>query len=572
MRRAVPLIIGGVVGTAILVWALSLRDRARTPVLPEAKPSAENGTLSPVNRETLRALARELPGSEKAGLRETLLGLLREAAQAYRERDFERVGKLLTKITDLGSGIQRLLAKRILETGDQEEQLIGAIALEKVATKEVTPFALALAQSTLPDDVRVIAVRLLTLHEVARAAGPLEIILFGQKISTGLQKQIVLFFSQTGNAQVLAKAAVAPVVEKAIRSLAARTLAGFETEEAAQLLLETWKRTFVPTTRQAQANSHLLRALASMDEKILRTVVLAWLETETDLSRRNFIFEMISRSDPVFALETLRKALETETAPQVRTQVIAALGSVGGKEVQEILLGLFGSPDKDEALASLNALLMQSSMEVPFKDLLALLGEEKNPVHRTVLCSLLAKYGETLDDDLETARNLLAEATDGMNSDDPAVRGLSINLYAALARYGENPAESLIGIYSGLSTKEQAAHPVLFQEITKRIDDPLAMKIVETTLANHESASTIRWQAANALFDTGATAPVYKAIASEKSPEMMNAFVGIALARGEDDTSKRLTEIADGMKDSPARNVLLERLKVWTAKDEFQVN
>jgi hypothetical protein len=113
---------------------------------------------------------------------------------------------------------------------------------------------------------------------------------------------------------------------------------------------------------------------------------------------------------------------------------------------------------------------------------------------------------------------------------------------------------------------------VLFQEITKRIDDPLAMKIVETTLANHESASTIRWQAANALFDTGATAPVYKAIASEKSPEMMNAFVGIALARGEDDTSKRLTEIADGMKDSPARNVLLERLKVWTAKDEFQVN
>ncbi len=139
MRRAVPLIIGGVVGTAILVWALSLRDRARTPVLPEAKPSAENGTLSPVNRETLRALARELPGSEKAGLRETLLGLLREAAQAYRERDFERVGKLLTKITDLGSGIQRLLAKRILETGDQEEQLIGAIALEKGATKGEPP-------------------------------------------------------------------------------------------------------------------------------------------------------------------------------------------------------------------------------------------------------------------------------------------------------------------------------------------------------------------------------------------------------------------------------------------------
>ena len=61
-------------------------------------------------------------------------------------------------------------------------------------------------------------------------------------------------------------------------------------------------------------------------------------------------------------------------------------------------------------------------------------------------------------------------------------------------------------------------------------------------------------------------------VASEKTPEMMDAFVGIVLTKGGEEAPEKLTEIAGEMKDSPARTVLLERLKVWTTKDEFQVN
>ncbi len=571
-RRVVPLVIGGFVGTAILVWALSQRDRAQSSLLPD-KPVPVKGDTQPlVNKEALQALAGKLPGTKKTRLREEIRGLLQEAAQAYRERKAKEVQELLTRITDHGSVIQRILAERILETGDRDEQLIGTVALEKVSTKEVAPFALALVQSSLPDEVKSIAVKLLTRYEVASAAGPVENLLFGRKISTGLQKQGVLYFARIEKEPTLARAAVEPSLEKAIRALAARSLANLGTEEAARLLLEAWKNTFIPNTRQAQNNSYLLKALASMESEILRTVVLAYLETETDLSRKNFIFAMISGADRNFALETLRNALDKETAPQVRTQVIAALGALGGEEVQKILLGLLETGNPDEVLASLNALLIQSKMEVPFDDLVGLFENETDPVHRTVLGSLLSKYGDALSGKPELAKHLLQEATAGMDSSDPAVRGLSINLCAALAKYSADPAGNLIGIYSDLTVKEQAAHPVLFQEITKMTGDVRAKEIVVETLKKDSSAVTIRWQAANALFNTGDTEPVYQAIASEKSPEMMDAFVGIALANGGDEATKELSKIAGGMKDSLARNVLLERLKVWTTKDEFQLN
>ena len=54
--------------------------------------------------------------------------------------------------------------------------------------------------------------------------------------------------------------------------------------------------------------------------------------------------------------------------------------------------------------------------------------------------------------------------------------------------------------------------------------------------------------------------------------EMIDAFVCISLANGGYEATKELSKIAGGMKDSLARNVLLERLKVWTTKDEFQLN
>ena len=103
-------------------------------------------------------------------------------------------------------------------------------------------------------------------------------------------------------------------------------------------------------------------------------------------------------------------------------------------------------------------------------------------------------------------------------------------------------------------------------------EDAKAKEVVESTLNNSASATTLRWQAADALFSAGETEPVYNAIASEKSPEMMDAFVGIALTKGGDDATNKLNEIAGEMKESPARNVLMERLRVWTTKDEFQVN
>ena len=572
MRRAVPLIIGGVVGAAILVWALSQRDRAQNSRLPETNSGVEQGTQPQVQGETLRELAKDLSGSKKSDLRNRIHGLLRNAAQAYRERDAKKVQDLMNEITGHGSSIQRILAERILESGDKEEQIIGAFALEKVSTKDIAPFALALVQSGLPDEVKSVAVTLLTQYEVTSANGPLQTVLFGQKISTGLQKQIVTYLTKMSDAPALARAAVETVLDQAIRSIAAQNLADLGTEQAAWLLLEAWKTTFIATTRDAQKNSYLLKALSSMESDILRKVVLAYLETETDLSRRNFIFAMISRTDKEFALETLREALDAETAPQVRTQIIAALGAVGGEEAQTILLDLLSSGAKDEVLASLNALLLQNTMDVPFENVFTLFENESNLVHRTVLGSLLAKYADALDNDQTFANQLLTEASAGINSTDLAVRGLSINLYTALAKYTEDPAKNLIDLYSGLNAKEQAAHPSLFQEITKCTEDAQAKEVVEITLQNSSSATTLRWQAADALITAGNTEPVYNAIASEKSPEMMDAFVGIVLSKGGDSASKKLNEIAGGMKESPARNVLVERLRVWMSKDEFQVN
>jgi len=572
MRRVVPLIIGGVVGAAILVWALSQRDRAQNSRLPEPKTGIEKGTQPQVQGETLRALANDLSGSEKSDLRKEIRGLIRQAAQAYRERDAKNVKDLMDKITGHGSSIQRILAELILESTDKDEQTIGALALEKVATKEIAPFALALVQSGLPDEVKSISVKLLTKYEVTSANGSLQTVLFGQKISTTLQKQIVLYFTKMSDAPTLARAAVEQVLDKAIRSIAAQNLANLGTEQAAWLLLEAWKTTFVATTRDAHKNGYLLKALSSMNSEILRKVVLAYLETETNLSRRNFIFAMIARADQTLALETLRNALESETAPQVRTQVIAALGAVGGKEAQTILLELLSSGEKDEVLASLNALLLQKTMDVPFGNIVALFEGETDPVQRTVLGSLLAKYADTLESDQTFADQLLTEASNGINSTDLAVRGLSINLYTALAKYTEDPSGSLIELYSGLNLKEQAAHPTLFQEITKLTQDEKATEVVENTLNNSASSTTLRWQAADALFSAGNTEPVYNAIASENTPEMMDAFVGIALTKGGDSATKKLTVIAGEMKESPARNVLMERLRVWTTKDEFQVN
>lgn len=567
-RVQICLGLGGIAVAAILVWALFLRGaepqvESRRPSKPAPKVA---GALEKADAPTLLEAAKALPPAEKSVDRDEIRALVREAGAAYKVRDAARFNDAFAKLLQHGSSIQRVLAEILLEVTDAEERLVAALALQQVATAEIGPFAVALVRSELPDEIKGIAIDLLTKFRTPEAAPVLEALLFETGTAADLRRRAIGYFIETAGAEILARAAVEPGFGE-LRTLAAQGLAKIGTPEAAQLLMTAWKKTFVPKSGEALANYYLLQALASMDAKLLRALVKDYLKTETNTSARNVFLSMLGKADRALAFETVREILANrDEKVSVRQQALLVLAALGGAEAQEILIDVLASGGHPkEILESANALLQQEKLEVAFDKVRRLFGSTQDPMLRAVVASLLAKYGDQLASDPNLVAMLQREAELGMANADPAVRGLSVQLSAQLAQFGPDPATSLINLYGGLSDNEKNAFPTVFSELTKRNDDPRVRLLLETTLANEQAAEHTRLMAADALMASGGSEQVFGAIETSKSADSTTLLVGIALARGGDDAASRLQKVAATTQDPAKKQAILDQLKAWSA-------
>jgi hypothetical protein len=564
VRRGWLLAAGGLVGAAILGWALLLRSGAE-PTRAARAPRAGFGPS--VETPSLREAVKALPAADKGVDRNEILALLREAAQAYRAKDASRFHEAFSKILKHGSAIQRLLAEFILETADADERLVAALALQEVATAEIAPFAMALVRSDLPDAIKAVAVDLLTKFRVAEAGALLESLLFKTAASQDLKRRMLGYFIEMGGVDVLARAAVEPSFAE-LRKVAAEGLAKVGTAAAANALLEAWKKTFVGKSDRALSNYYLLQALAGFDPALLRGIVRDFLKSETSVSARNVFLSMLGKADKGLAMETIKDLLANEKTVSIRQQAIYVLAAIGGAEAQEILLGILsGGAGAKELTDAANALLQQDRLEVAFDKVRQAYALARDPMMRSVLAGVLAKYEAELAADPTLVALLQKEAGEGMASRDPAVRGLSVTLSAQLARYGADPASSLIGLYDGLAPNEKAGLPVVFSELSKRNEDPRVRLILESALADESAPEPNRLIAADTLFASGGAEKVYGAIEGSKSPEMTSLLVGIALARGGQEAAGRLGRIAEGSADPAKKQAIGEQIKVWAGQE-----
>ncbi len=562
MRRAILFGTAGFAGALLLTWAVLRQRDGKTVDSRQIKPASQvtAGTVD------LPALARSLPAGGASVRPDDLRALVREAAEAHRKDESERFITLFTRLTKQGSAIQKLLAEILLEVADADERLVAAAALKEVATAEIAPFAVGLVRSDLPDDIKEIAVDLLMKFRVKDAAPLLETLLFQAGTGAELKGRMIAYFAEVGGAEVLARAATDSGFGE-LREAASKGLAKIGTEQAARLLFEGWKKTFVPGAGEALANYHLLQALASFNPNLLRGMVKDFLASETDESARNVFLSMLSKADRSLAMETIQNVLATEKSVSVRQQAIMVLGALGGAESQQLLLDILASTSSpQEGMDSANALLHQDRMHVPFETVKGLFGAAKDPVLRAVLAEVLAKYDAVLKSDPTLVAELRREADEGMGSKNPAIRGLSLNLSAALAQYGADPAGSLISLYENLPEKEQAAYPMVFQELSKKNDDPRVRIILETTLSSESASQPNRLMAADALFSSGGEEQVYGAIQNSKDAGLAALMTGVALARGGEKAAARLDTLAAATQDSEKKQAISDQLKAWAGQ------
>lgn len=559
--------LGAVAVAAIVLWAVFVRGGQ--PTVESRRPAKKvvaGSVETAAEPRTLREAAQALPAVETSVDRDAIRALVREAGAAYKVRDAARFNEAFGKLLKHGASIQRVLAEILLEVTDAEERLVAALALQQVATAEIGPFAVALVRSELPDEIKSIAIDLLTKFKVAEAAPILEKLLFESGTAADLRRRAIGYFIETAGAEVLARAAVEPTFGE-LRTVAAEGLAKIGTAEAATLLMSAWKKTFVPKSGEALANYYLLQALASMDAKLLRSLVKDFLKTETNTSARNVFLSMLGRADRALAFETIREILANrDEKVSVRQQALMVLAALGGAEAQEILIDtLAAGGHPKEILESANALLQQDKLEIAFDKVRRLFGSTQDPMLRAVMAGLLAKYGDQLASDANLVAMLQREAELGMGNADPAVRGLSIQLSAQLAQYGSDPATSLINLYGTLSDNEKSALPTVFSELTKRNDDPRVRLLLEQTLSSETAAEHTRLMAADALMASGGSEQVYGAIETSKNADSTALLVGVALARGGDDAASRLQKVAATTEDPAKKQAILDQLKAWSA-------
>lgn len=563
MRKRILFASSGLAAAAVLGWLLM----ARTPGTIDARRrpravAASQETRKPV-ASTLQEAIRALPPAEGVA-RADILKLVREAADAYRSNDKSRFNAAFRKLVEYGSKIQRILAEILLDERGREERIVAGETLRQVATAEIAPLAIALVESDVAEDVQAVGIDLVSKFRVIAASPALEALLFRAETGEDLRRRAIAFFVAVGGAEVLARAAVEPGFGE-LRTLAADGLVRIGTAESARLLFAAWRRTFSSKSGKALENYYLLQALAKFPRAILQPIVRDFLKSETDPSAKNVFLSMLTRADRAFAIETIREVLAQETSGPLRKQALRVLASIGGRESQEILLGILaGAKDAKGLIEIANILLQEEKLEVSFDKMRLLLGSARDPMARALLAGLLGKYDRELVSDPSLVEALLREAEDGMASPDPAVRGLSVQLSASLANYGADPATNLVSLYGKLSDTERSAFPQVFSELSKRGDDPRVRIVLERELADESASTANRLMAADALFAGGGAEPVYGAIASSKNTETTSLLVGIALARGGNEAASRLERVAQASEDPVKKQAIVEQLKVWS--------
>ncbi len=546
MRKAIGSLVAAIAG-AILLTALwhSRVEKPSRPVLSRSAPP----------ESSLATAVESLPLPDRSVRSEEIGALVRQAAAAYRARDEKSFREAYERLLRHGSAIQRLLAELILNREDSEERLVAVLAHQEVATAEIAPFALALVRSALPDEIRAIAVDLLAKFRVTEASPILESLL-GSATSFDLRRRILGFFAEIGSEGFLARAALDPAFGD-LRDVAAKGLSRIGTPRAAHLLLDGWRKGFTAEGDGTLADYRVLESLATFDAGVLRDIAIGFLENETDPSAKNVFLSALGRADRSLALEILRDVLARESAAPIRQQAIAVLGAMGGVDAQEMLVRLLTTP---EAIEGANALLQQDRLEVSAGEIRERFEAERDPLLRAALAGILAKC-----DDPSMRARLQGQATEGLTSANPAIRGLSIDLSANLARHSADPTSALMGLYGSLSEREREAHPTVFAEMSKRVEDPRVGLLLESTVTDDRMATPHRLLAADALLTAGAAEPVYRAIASSQDSETATLLSGIALARGGEEAAARLDRIAAATQDPVRKQVISDRLKAWSA-------
>jgi len=552
--------IGSVAAAVLIGLALLPRSSTAARASRRVELSDSRSTPAPTLHERIRALPSPPEGVDRA----EIVALVREAADAYRGRDFARSNRAFQRLLSFGSKIQRVLAEILLEEKGLEERAVAGQVLRQVATAEIGPVAVALVQARVPEDVQALAIDLLTKFQVAEAAPVLESLLFEPATSADLKGRALEFFIAMRDSAILARASVEPSLGD-LRTNAADGLAKIGTPEAALLLLNAWRAGFDPTKGRALSNYYLLQALARMESGLLRGLIRDFLRAESNPSAKNVFLSMLARSDKALALETLKTVLKEEASGPVRKQAMRILSSLGSAEAQEILLGILGSARSDRDLVEVaNALLQNEKLEVSFDKVRRLHGSSTDPLLRALLAGILGKYVGELEADAALVGTLRREAEDGMASADPAVRGLSVQLSTALAQFDTDPASRLIGLYGTLSETERNAFPQVFSELAKQTDDPRVKLVLERAVGDDSASTPNRLLAADALFTSGGAEKVYGAIASTKNPELTALFVGVALARGGNEAASRLDRLAQASEDTAKKHAIADQLRAWS--------
>ncbi len=516
-------------------------------------------------RPALRNLAQTLPPSQ--GNPQEIRDCLREAARAYRAREMEAFSKAYAQIVQQGAAIQRLLAELLLELKDPTEILVAAQALSEVATAEIVPFALALAASDLPEEARAAALQLLTRFRAEEARGLAGPLLFSDA-SVELKRAAIDYFAAMSDEEILARASVEASPPE-LRSAAAQALGKIGTPSAADRLLSAWKGGFKPDGAQVLENYYLLKALATFAPEILRPMVRGFLATEADANARNVFLSALGRADRGLALETVREILNLQPPGPFRNQAIQVLGSIGGAEAQEIVLGLLTSTaDAKEEIECGNALLHQEKGSVPFDKAREMFDRTVRPWARSILAHFLTRYAKELRERPDLLAALEREERERLGSPDGMVRAVAVQLGAALAQYASDPPGRLLELYSGLANSERRNYPDVFLEMGKYAEDARVRTLFSAALGDPSVSTPHRLIAGEALFTSGASEEVYRAIAASTEEEVATLLVQMTLSHDGSKAGKRLDEIARACADETKRTWIQSPLREWLKEED----
>ncbi|MBI2922301.1 MAG: hypothetical protein HYY18_14705 [Planctomycetes bacterium] len=410
MTRRKRTILLAAIGAVVAVVAMSFR---RGIVERFVNPAAENAS-APVSEITPSGTKEAAADVDFVLTRDALFSLLRK----YLSAGSAERRNINLELRGMASKHPLVFADVILGAFEKQLRSLAALALTEVS--EDSALLIRILRGSREEIIRRMLIERLAELQATDAAQAIADIGMEPGISEDLFSHVLKALGVLSRdfGRGLAVRALSSEADFRLHRHAARFLAGLNDPEDAAWLLSLW-RTRASTELPASLSKQqfLLEALAGLEPRPLEDLAREYVDSESDVGRRNFfVFEM-SRADAAFAIKFLEDTFRTDLFPATRRQAIIAMAHIRSADSRRALIQLLAEApsDGDREIILKWGFVREDGAQLPTEEMIQALDASVSTAVRSQLAHLIASKGEQRLSD-ELIRRLAGECQSGLDS------------------------------------------------------------------------------------------------------------------------------------------------------------